>query len=397
MRIKTKHFHLNSELTLSESSESPLTICAVTLALTKEVHKITECRLTFQVSLELYQRIDSEALFNLKPEIRTPLSGGSFQLSPDIQIEAILDSDLLPQLAKNVKTSNQAAAYLQKLSKEQPNHPLLSPYSWYGLQVKQQQEKGETGYSTVWAYLKPSDITQDGIDGKKLNDAMFDFAKEWANNNQSATSEDVISQTVENMTQIFTELMNNISESTEKVISETLEEIATVFEELTEDIYEITEEITNEGNVFEAIVNFFQAEDWQFQQISGEETLRLTFQGKNGKWNCYAKARVQKQQMVFYSICPILAPEMKRSEVSEFMTRANYGLIIGNFELDFADGEIRFKTSIDVEGDNLTSALIKHLVYANITMMDEYLPGIMAVIENKVSPAEAIAQIESPN
>ncbi|MBN4002721.1 YbjN domain-containing protein [Nostoc sp. LPT] len=395
MKTKTKNYHLNTELTLLESSESPLTIRAVTLALTKEVHKIIECLLTFQVSPELYQRIDSEALFNLKPEIRTPLSAGSFQLSPDIQIEAILDSDLLPQLAKNAKTSNQAAAYLQKLSKEQPNHPLLSPYSWYGLQVKQQQEKGETGYSTVWAYLKPSDITQNGIDGKKLNDAMFDFAKEWANNNQSATFEDVSSQTLENMTQTFTELINNISESTEKVVSETLEEIVTVFEEFTEGISEIAEEITSEDNVFQAIVKFFQEEDWQFQQISGEQTLRLVYQGKNGKWNCYAKARVQKQQMVFYSICPIIAPETKRGYVAEFMTRANYGLIIGNFELDFADGEIRFKTSIDIEGDNLTSALIKHLVYANITMMDEYLPGIIAVIENKMSPAEAIAQIES--
>ena len=395
MSVQTKYSHLNSKLTLCESSELSLTIHAVTLALTKEVHKIIECRLTFQVSQELYQRIDKQALFNLKLEIRIPLSGGNFQPSADIQIEAILDSDLLPQLAKNAKTSNQAAAYFQKLSQEQPNHPLLSPYSWYGLQVKQQQEKGETGYSTVWAYLKPSDITQDGIDGKKLNDAMFDFAKEWANNNQSATSEDVMSQTVENMTQTFTELINNISENTEKVVSETLEEIVTVLEEFTEGISEITEEITSEENVFEAIVSFFQEEDWQFQQISGEQTLRLTFQGKNGKWNCYAKARVQKQQMVFYSICPIIAPEIKRSEVSEFMTRANYGLIIGNFELDFADGEIRFKTSIDVEGDNLTSALIKHLVYANITMMDEYLPGIIAVIENKMSPAEAIAQIES--
>ncbi|MEH2064495.1 MAG: YbjN domain-containing protein [Nostoc sp.] len=395
MELKTKSFQLNTELTLSESSESPLTIRAVTLALTKDVHKVIECRLTFQVSPELYQRIDTEALFNLKPEIRTPLSGGSFQPSPDIQIEAILDSDLLPQLAKNAKTSNQVAAYLQKLSKEQPNHPLLSPYSWYGLQVKQQQEKGETGYSTVWAYLKPSDISQDGIDGKKLNDAMFDFAKEWANSNQSASSDDVISQTVENMTQTFTELMNNISENTEKVVSETLEEIVTAFEELAEGISEITEEITSEANIFETIVKFFKEEDWQFQQISGEQTLRLAYQGKNGKWNCYAKAREQKQQMVFYSICPIVAPEIKRGDVAEFMTRANYGLIIGNFELDFADGEIRFKTSIDVEGDNLTSALIKGLVYANITMMDEYLPGIIAVIESKVSPAEAIAQIES--
>jgi hypothetical protein len=31
----------------------------------------------------------------------------------------------------------------------------------------------------------------------------------------------------------------------------------------------------------------------------------------------------------------------ERAPPAEFITRANYGLIIGNFELDFEDGEIR--------------------------------------------------------
>jgi hypothetical protein len=52
------------------------------------------------------------------------------------------------------------------------------------------------------------------------------------------------------------------------------------------------------------------------------------------------------------------------------------------------------KTSIDVEGDRLSAALIKQVVYTNVTMMDEYLPGILSVIYGNVSPAEAIAQIE---
>jgi hypothetical protein len=79
---------------------------------------------------------------------------------------------------------------------------------------------------------------------------------------------------------------------------------------------------------------------------------------------------------------------------AQFLTRANYGMTMGNFELDFADGEIRYKTSIDVEGASLTFPQIKGLIYTNVTMMDEYLPGIMSVIYSDVSPEDAIAQIE---
>jgi len=95
-----------------------------------------------------------------------------------------------------------------------------------------------------------------------------------------------------------------------------------------------------------------------------------------------------------YSICPIRAPEDKRPAVAEFLTRANYGLLIGNFEMDFEDGEIRYKTSIDVEGDRLSPALLRQLTYANVVTMDRYLPGIMSVIYGNVTPVEAIAQIE---
>jgi hypothetical protein len=48
-----------------------------------------------------------------------------------------------------------------------------------------------------------------------------------------------------------------------------------------------------------------------------------------------------------------------------------------------------------VEGDRLSFALIKRLVYANVTMMDEYFPGVMSVIYGQVEAPEAIAQIES--
>lgn len=54
-----------------------------------------------------------------------------------------------------------------------------------------------------------------------------------------------------------------------------------------------------------------------------------------------------------------------------------------------------FKTSIDVEGAFLISELIEGVVYANVTMMDEYLPGILAVIENNMLPVDAIVKLES--
>ena len=148
------------------------------------------------------------------------------------------------------------------------------------------------------------------------------------------------------------------------------------------------------SGIFDTVVRFFQEDDWHFEQLPEKPILRMGFRGDNGTWRCYAQARERQQQFVFYSVLDINVPEERRQAMAEFLTRANYGLIIGNFEMDFRDGEVRYKTSIDVEGDRLTPALIRTMVYLNVLMMDRYLPGIMKVAYGGGDPAAAIAEIE---
>lgn len=125
-------------------------------------------------------------------------------------------------------------------------------------------------------------------------------------------------------------------------------------------------------------------------------TIELGFGGENGHWSCLMRIREGERTVaLFYSYCPVTAPERLRPAVAEFLTYANYGLTLGNFELDLRDGEIRYKTSIDVTGQELTSALLEPLVLANLGTMDRYLPGIMKVCYGNVPPDEAVAEIEN--
>lgn len=177
------------------------------------------------------------------------------------------------------------------------------------------------------------------------------------------------------------------------------------------------------GKIYDAMANFFKKDDWPATQVEGQTAMSMNFQGQNGRWGCLGRVDEDKQLVLFYSYCPIKAPEDKRPILADFLTRANYGLYVGNFELDYNDGEIRYKTSIDVEGNKsieeeapadstpangaksteavtsepveLSFALMKRLVYNNVGVMDKYMPGIMAVVYGGASPTEAIAKVES--
>ena len=148
------------------------------------------------------------------------------------------------------------------------------------------------------------------------------------------------------------------------------------------------------GRILDAVGRFLEEDDWPISPIEGKTVYKTGFEGKNGQFTCYAQERAEQEQLVFYSIFPVRAPENKQAEVAEFITRANYGMIIGNFEEDYTDGEIRYKTSIDVEDVETLDPLIRHIIYANVLTMDKYFPGLMRVLYAGVSPVDAIDEVE---
>ena len=149
----------------------------------------------------------------------------------------------------------------------------------------------------------------------------------------------------------------------------------------------------NSLRAFTTLGQFLQDDGWHPQQLEGRHIYRMGFSGRNGQTICYAQIRVDLEQFLFYVIAPVKAPEDVRQPVADFITRANYGLRIGNFEMDFDDGEVRYKSSLDFEGATLGHAFIKNAIYPAVQTMDRYLSGLMGVFYGK-SPVKAIAEIE---
>lgn len=148
------------------------------------------------------------------------------------------------------------------------------------------------------------------------------------------------------------------------------------------------------GVMFDTVRQFFITNEWYFMQMDSRTVLQMSHTGRSGRWPCYAQVDEDDTLFFFYSVCPVTVPEAQRTTMAEYLTRANYGLKVGNFEMDYTDGEVRFKTSLDVENSELTLPLVTNLVYSNVWTMDRYLPGIFEVIYGQKTPEEAILTVE---
>lgn len=326
---------LNQEIIFDAQNEMPLRVQGVNFQV-KSGEGLPEVRLRVAVDGASYAEIEQNNRFNLEKRWRGEMVG-EFGSDRPLYLDLMLQPDRIPDPIPDNCT--------EMLTPER-----LQSELWLALSVYQEIDGERVGYDTFWKRANLTELTQAFQMGAQALETLF----------------------------------NVVQEGLEGVFSEAEEGKLTRFMQQLEEWTEEEEEPSLESVVRE----FFDEDDWEFIQIESG-LLQLAFEGENGRWRCYARIYEAEKQFIFYSIFPIAVPEEDRMLMAEFLTKANYGMILGNFELDFMDGELRYKTSIDVEGDRLTLALVRSLVYANVTIMDRYLPGIVAVLEGG-SISEAI-------
>jgi hypothetical protein len=141
--------------------------------------------------------------------------------------------------------------------------------------------------------------------------------------------------------------------------------------------------------VSETARRYFAEREWNVQEGNGGALLAFDYTGESGQWQCYAQIDDEDNFFTFYSEAPFIASSERRVAVAEYITRANYGLQVGNFELDYDTGVIRYKTGLDTHGISFDRALVAGLVEPNLTLLDYHLPGLQAVIAG-AEPLETI-------
>ena len=132
---------------------------------------------------------------------------------------------------------------------------------------------------------------------------------------------------------------------------------------------------------------------WKYHRTSERPSLFSGFNGDNVQWDFNMTVRETSPglfQLGVNSFIPNKSVPARRSAITELLTRINFELALGCFEMNLADGEIRFRTSAMMPAADISPGIIEHLLRSNISIVDERYPQIMAVLYAGVSPEEAL-------
>ena len=90
----------------------------------------------------------------------------------------------------------------------------------------------------------------------------------------------------------------------------------------------------------------------------------------------------------------VRVPAHARERVVEYLTRANYGLFLGNFQMDMDDGQIIYQVGTAFYDHAPAVEEVARMVHVVTGMAERYSHGLHDVICGKLTPEEAIAEAE---
>lgn len=123
-------------------------------------------------------------------------------------------------------------------------------------------------------------------------------------------------------------------------------------------------------------------------------SMNLT--GKNGSYKTHIEVKQTQKRILTYVECPVRCPEQRRSMAAEYLMRCNFSLALGNLEVDFNDGEMRYRNGIDIEGGVLSGGMVRQLIMVGAVTMDRFFCGLMEVIYATRPPLEAYQEALNP-
>lgn len=148
--------------------------------------------------------------------------------------------------------------------------------------------------------------------------------------------------------------------------------------------------------MIERIQQFFDEGKWNYRCDEKKAIFRAMVKMNSPLGMLRVAILVKETYYLVYAIFGATADESQRQRVGEYLHRANLGLINGNFEFSFEDGEIRYKTYVNFAGDNteLSDKVIEDSIVIPIAMFNLYGKNLIRLMLGESDPKKLVDEVK---
>jgi ribosomal protein S25 len=151
------------------------------------------------------------------------------------------------------------------------------------------------------------------------------------------------------------------------------------------------DEFLNPDSPFERLLEHCESKKLQFTLSRERKRIRFNYSRPNVLYKCNLSICNDDDFFQVDIVLPVMANDEKmRPTLLEFFTRANFGLVLGGFQIDLRDGEICYHIGYLIPESGLSDETITRLVSVAMNTSDRYFSGIMRTLFGGETPEDAV-------
>jgi hypothetical protein len=145
---------------------------------------------------------------------------------------------------------------------------------------------------------------------------------------------------------------------------------------------------------YQSLIQHLDAEKIKYQADIDTQRVAALFSTPNGLFLLHAGGTEDDTMLHVIGHVPIKVPVGSRPSIAEAITRANYCLKLGRFEMGFKGGDLRFYVGHLISEGKLSGEVIERMIKTTLVMLNHHLPAFMSVIYGNEPPQDAIRRQE---
>ena len=143
------------------------------------------------------------------------------------------------------------------------------------------------------------------------------------------------------------------------------------------------------------VKDYLDREQWKYTYDEETHTILTGMKLKCKLQSLRMGVRFSENGYITIAYPALNAGEEYRQDIAEYITRANFGVKNGNFEMDYKDGEIRYKVYTSYKGLNeFSEDIVEESFVIPIVMFERYGDGLAALLFGFSNPKEEIDKAE---
>lgn len=126
--------------------------------------------------------------------------------------------------------------------------------------------------------------------------------------------------------------------------------------------------------LYAATLSAFKAQGWHYREVKGVEVIESEFEAHHTKVPLHVQIYGEAHIASVVSTASVQVPTTHRLQVTELLMRTNKELNLGNFELEWDEGQVMFRVANIFPPHRYDERILANMVHSAIAEVDRLTP-----------------------